>query len=742
MVIRRSRTRTVVTLAEGMFEAKEVLKQCAGKTICPTVGSSALAKLVKPRQRYGYDLVVHVGVARYLGGKQRDEIRVELHAERGIDLSAGTISNLCDRFLVLFERLHVYRAPALRAAMEGSYPLHLDATCERGRGGLFVTMDGWKRWVLWAARIPTEHGDHLRPVVEKTVELFGLPIAMVHDMGKAMSASVGLLRQQGIPDFVCHYHFLAAVGQKLLDQSYTLLQNVLRQCGTRGSLYPVLRELRCYHGNKNYEGDFRNGNVREELLALLLWLIEGTGKKNPPFPFALPHFDFLKRCQQAPQRVDQWIPFPRTESERRAIHHVLSLVKRPERDPRLTQITKQLNQGWQAFSELRDLLRLGSDELPRGERGRRKIEHPDLELQRLRQIEQDLISYKAELLARIGATDRNCPSAIILGYLKRYGARLFQHPVRRDEDGAVLDIVERTNNVLECYFGDEKQKLRRRVGRAHLGRDLQQQPAQAALVSNLSRSDYVQVLCGSLDNLPAALAALDGIHIEGTTPLVRDHRDSKLQRRIQQLLEGVALDDGPQADISSSPADSRHSAESADFTGLSEQELRARCTKVFGGADLISMVADKQSTRTKKTIPANTRASTPLGKLDQRMTAELKNVGYSTSSRYAFLAFARGFSSFHKRSPLNLGNNHVMAYLRHLVFDKNVLLPGYRNARTSLMFLYEVILLRPEEVEQLPRTPAELFEAAPEHEPSPGSWAGAPLSTRPAELGDATAPVS
>ncbi len=65
---------------------------------------------------------------------------------RNIDVSDGTVSNLCDRFLHYLEALHLKSVPALREVMRGGYPLHVDATCERGKGGLFVCMDGWRRW--------------------------------------------------------------------------------------------------------------------------------------------------------------------------------------------------------------------------------------------------------------------------------------------------------------------------------------------------------------------------------------------------------------------------------------------------------------------------------------------------------------------------------------------------------------------------------------------------------------------
>ena len=45
-------------------------------------------------------------------------------------------------------------------------------------------MDGRRGWVLVAGRIPSEHADHLRPLVEKTTHLFGDPVATAQDMGK------------------------------------------------------------------------------------------------------------------------------------------------------------------------------------------------------------------------------------------------------------------------------------------------------------------------------------------------------------------------------------------------------------------------------------------------------------------------------------------------------------------------------------------------------------------------------
>jgi hypothetical protein len=140
----KSKRRRVMTVQAGAFVAREVRKRCSSDSTHPVLVSERLLGLVPPRQGSGYDLIVQVGLARYLRNLQREEIRTELLGEHGIIVSDGSISNLCDRFLLLLGGLHRCRAPALRAAMGGGYPLHIDATSEHGKGGLFLCLNGWR----------------------------------------------------------------------------------------------------------------------------------------------------------------------------------------------------------------------------------------------------------------------------------------------------------------------------------------------------------------------------------------------------------------------------------------------------------------------------------------------------------------------------------------------------------------------------------------------------------------------
>jgi hypothetical protein len=132
-------------------------------------------------------------------------------------------------FLLYLEALHLVRSPYLKAAMQKhGYPLHIDATSEHGKGGLFVCVDGFRNWVLCAGKIESESDENLKQFVEKTIALFGDPIGVVRDLGTPGKNAVAFLVQCGIPDFVCHYHFWGAIGTKLFDSPYALLRNLLR----------------------------------------------------------------------------------------------------------------------------------------------------------------------------------------------------------------------------------------------------------------------------------------------------------------------------------------------------------------------------------------------------------------------------------------------------------------------------------------------------------------------------------
>ena len=86
--------------------------------------------------------------------------------------------------------------------------------------------------------------------------------------------------------------------------------------------------------------------------------------------------------------------------------------------------------------------------------------------------------------------------------------------------------ADRTKSVIEHVFATAKQGLFRR-----LGREMEDQTAQAALAANLRHPDEVRILCGTLDQLPRAFAELDCQKVTGPTPLPRNNRNAALRCR-------------------------------------------------------------------------------------------------------------------------------------------------------------------------------------------------------------------
>jgi hypothetical protein len=541
--VQKSKKRIVSTIETGAILAREIRKVCSKDSSHPVETSEALSQLVPCGQRYGYDLIVWIGMARYHRNLQRKEIRAELFRKKDIILSGGSISEVCDRFLLYFEALHVSCAPDLRVAMERGYPLHIDATNEYGKGGLFLCLDGWRGWVLHAAKIATENTEELRPAIDITTTLFGDPIAVVRDLGGAGAKSVDQLRQKNIPDLICHYHFLGAIGKKLFDADYSLLRKLLQRSKIRSGLRELLRDLRKNHTTDRYDGKFGHGRMRKALPALILWVLEGEGGKDLPFPFCLPHLNFYLRCCEVTQRLERWMPLPRSRVERRVIKRLFTVITRLDKIEHLGRVAPLLEKSWKAFCELRDILRLTDAELPRGDRrGLINRGIPALEAERLHEIEEKTTAYHEEIRQRVAyaqaesqKTTEKSAEAIILKYLDRYSSHLFGHPLLID-DGSILAVVERTNNVAEHFFGADKQKLRRRLGRANLGRDLEDQPAQAVLVSNLNHPDYVEIMCGSLENLPTAFAELGRRKVKKESTLQRSNKDTELMKYICAMI--------------------------------------------------------------------------------------------------------------------------------------------------------------------------------------------------------------
>lgn len=532
----------VATLEHGVFRPHETVYVCVAG--CHPPGrthaihrAASLASRVLPRKTVGYDVMVRVGRARYVEYRQRDEIRALLEAE-GISLSTGTISGLAHLFLTYLERLHLARSDRLRAALDadGGWPMHVDATGEQGRGTLLVVLAGWRRWVMGAWKIPTERTDAILPRLQWVARVFGAPCAAVRDLGHAVTealdhfvASLGIV----ISILACHFHFLRDIGGDLLKQRHDQLRELVRHWKIRTHLAALARDLgrdlgpalaearqglvvwreHVEQGHRLPEGIAGVACVR----ALAQWVLDfAADGRDEGFPFDRPYLDFYERGCQMRRAIDAYHRRPpATRDVARALRRLGRILDPLRCDEKFTRAAALLKMRVDLFEKLREALRL----TPKQDgRTATRTEAPTVKqaAAELRDIRKAVFKLRRWLKAnrpkRGPAEDRRKAIDIILRHLQVHGRYLWGHEVRLSDKAIGPErsrLVDRTNDVEEGWFHGLKHSERRRSGRKLLAQDMEQLPAMAALARNLRCNDYVELVCGSLDNLDKAFAELD-----------------------------------------------------------------------------------------------------------------------------------------------------------------------------------------------------------------------------------------
>jgi len=533
MKVQKTVQHTGLTLAHGSFRSRETVYVCpsrckqGGKRV--TARSSRLAKLLLPKSTVGYDVMVHVGLERFVHCRQREEIRTDLQTRHGITLSTGEISGLGRRFLIYLEALHWRSAPALGAVLnsDGGWPLHIDATGEDGRGTMVAAFAGWRGWVLNAWKAPTERAEFILPGIQRAGAAFGPPCAIMRDLGRAMTEAAAEYVQsleKPIPVLACHLHFLSDIGGDLLENGHNQLRDLFRTVKLLPQLRAFVRQqgrdlgesiglgrdsLDLWLAQPDHAHPIPDGaggitTVRSLAQWVLDYRADGDGQG---FPFDLPWLDLYCRCLQLSAASQTFLREPLRDAKVRKSLEKLRRILRPiECDvPPFTSISASLSKRSDLFNRLRSALRL-EDKHATG------AIHPHQAVKKLNDVRAAVNTLTASLQKdrpkRGPAKDTRQAIDLILSHLDRHGPHLWGHAIPLPNSGGVR-LVERTNNDLESFFHTIKHGERRRSGRKILTQDFESLPPAAVLAANLRHPDYVNIVCGSLDRLAAAFAELD-----------------------------------------------------------------------------------------------------------------------------------------------------------------------------------------------------------------------------------------
>jgi hypothetical protein len=267
--------------------------------------------------------------------------------------------------------------------------------------------------------------------------------------------------------------------------------------------------------------------------ALAQWILDFSADgRNEGFPFDLPYLDLYVRCLHIRWAVDGFLrKEPADAKVKKFLARLQKILAPMDCDvPPFAQVAQDLDKRAKLFAEVRTALRLAPQSTGRSE----GAAAPSDALPTATEF-ADIRAAVATLTARLKArrpergpaTDIRQAIAIVLTHLDRHGPFLWGHAITVNEETGRVRLVDRTNNILEGFFHGMKHGERRRSGRKVLTQDFERLPAAAALALNLTRPDYIAILCGSVEHLPRAFATLD-----------EDNRSHSLPARTQEMLTG------------------------------------------------------------------------------------------------------------------------------------------------------------------------------------------------------------
>jgi hypothetical protein len=515
--VQKTRTRSISTLHVGRFRAREVFLTC--KSCGHTERSEELCALVPPGANFGYDVMVYAGKALFLRHRNEQEVVAEL-AQQNVQISPREVSLLGMRFVVHLALAHQRRASDITKDMQsrGGYICHLDATCEGGDPLLMSSIDSLSEIVLGNVKLPAEDEQHIVPFLRRIKEAYGIPLALVHDMGKGILKAVATIFPE-VPDFICHFHFLRDIGKDFLSTEYDTIRKRLSSHGISTKLRYRAKQLKAELDRhpeliKLLESGIENALLPAEarqfmpvlnVYALIQWTLRGKSEGHGyGFPFDHPHLAFAKRVHRLHNEVEklQTIQLRGERKDNKPYFKVYLDLKKIIKDRTLWETVSVIEEKITIFEKLRKAMRIAPTS------GRQGL-NDEGQKGNIRTIEKRVKTFRAWLTRRKDYP-QNSAAQKMIAQIDKYWEKLFADPITVETPaGPILIQPQRTNNILEQFFRSLKRANRRRTGNASSRRMLRTILAETPLVRNLENPSYMRILLSGKASLEEVFAEVD-----------------------------------------------------------------------------------------------------------------------------------------------------------------------------------------------------------------------------------------
>jgi hypothetical protein len=525
------------------LRAREVILNCqhCGRTH----RSEELRALVPPGANFGYDVMVHAGRALFLRHRNEAEVVAEL-AGHNVRISPREVSWLGMKFIVYLALAHQRRAPEFLAHMRnrGGYICHLDATCEGRDPLLMSSIDSLSQIVLGNVKLPAEDEKHITPFLERIKRAFGTPLALVHDMGKGILKAVAEVFP-GVPEFICHFHFLRDIGKDFLGAPYDTIRQRLRHHGIGAKLRYRAKRLKAQLEShpkliEALQAGLRGAGLPADALelvpvinaySLIQWALGGkTEGQGYGFPFDRSHLVLAKRLRQLHRDLEKLkqIELRGQWKDNRPYFKLHRALQPIIQDRSLWQAVELIEARIPVFERLRKALRIAP---PSARRGLNEEGSKD----NLRTIQRRVSKFRHWLTHRQDYPD-NPQARKMIEQIDQYWEKLFADPIRVPTPSGPVQIQpQRTNNLLEQFFRRFKRGHRRRTGNPSSSRLPRTMLAETPLVHNLENPAYLKILLQGKSTLAELFADIEVDTVRKALQEARDNPE-KIPAQLKPLI--------------------------------------------------------------------------------------------------------------------------------------------------------------------------------------------------------------
>ena len=514
----KSHSRKVTTLDIGQFIVHEKQCYCRECAKSPVFHSEDLHRLVAPGSKFGYDVMVYIGRAVFQRHRTAEEAAVEL-AARNVKICNSEIRVQARRFIHYLAQAHKESRRALKELLkrQGGYIIHLDGTCDGSSSHLFSAMDELSDLVLLSVKITSEKKEEIAPILKKLKKNYGVPLAVVSDMGKAICGAINDVFPK-IRHYICHFHFLRDIGKDLLEQDYKNIREALRVHGICALLRRRVRELKVKMETPSttieslLETIRQNSDIATEgsgfSYSLAYVLIEWTlaGKQQGSgcgFPFDMPLVQFHKRLGILAQALSSITLNSQSSKEEKKLLNRLIRDLQPIIEDRVLQSDiSSFYQKKEVFDELRDAMRIA---MPEGKEGL----NDDGKDANIPTIKKNVTKFYKKLLKHSEYAEDGHYGKMA-AQMKKYWKKLFADPIQVNTNSVRKTIYpNRTNNSMERLFRSLNRDHRRQTGENSMHRYLDAMLGDTPLVKNLDNLTYMEIILNGSSTLEERFSRID-----------------------------------------------------------------------------------------------------------------------------------------------------------------------------------------------------------------------------------------